>query len=82
MRNVTIFLLFTLVCLTWGTIWLAMRVAVETIPPIFATGMRFIFASPFLISIALLTKTPLVFQKSNVYFRVWCVFFILRYRSL
>lgn len=76
MRNVTIFLLFTLVCLTWGTTWLAMRVAVETIPPIFATGMRFIFASPFLISIALLTKPPLVFpEKQRIFQGVVCIFY-------
>ncbi len=47
MRKVIISMLFILVSLTWGTTWLAMRIAVETIPPIFATGMRFIFASPF-----------------------------------
>ncbi len=31
MRRVTIFVLFMLVTLTWGTTWLAMRIAVETI---------------------------------------------------
>ncbi len=34
-------LLFVSVCLIWGTTWLAMEFAVQTIPPIFATGLRF-----------------------------------------
>lgn len=56
MRKVSISILFMLVSLTWGTTWLAMRIAVETIPPVFATGMRFMFAAPFLIIIAWLKK--------------------------
>lgn len=48
MRNVIILSLFILVSLTWGTTWLAMRIAADTIPPLFATGMRFTFAAPFL----------------------------------
>lgn len=56
MRKVSISILFMLVSLTWGTTWLAMRIAVETIPPVFATGMRFMFAAPFLIIIAWLRK--------------------------
>ena len=34
MRKVSISILFMLVSLTWGTTWLAMRIAVETIPPV------------------------------------------------
>lgn len=76
MRNVIISMLFILVSLTWGTTWLAMRIAVETIPPIFATGMRFIFASPFLICIALLTKTPLLFPSGQRLFQfIICIFY-------
>lgn len=76
MRNVTISLLFLLVALTWGTTWLAMRIAVETIPPVFATGMRFLFAAPLLISIAWLRKTPLLFPSGQRLFQfVICVFY-------
>ncbi len=35
MRRMTILVLFLLVVLTWGTTWLAMRIAAETIPPNF-----------------------------------------------
>ncbi len=40
-------LLFSSVCLIWGTTWLAMEIAVESIPPIFATGLRFLIAAQY-----------------------------------
>lgn len=76
MRNVTISILFILVSFTWGTTWLAMRIAAETIPPVFATGMRFTFAAPLLISIALLTRTPLLFPPGQRCFQcIVCLFY-------
>lgn len=76
MRRVTILVLFLLVSLTWGTTWLAMRIAAETIPPVFATGMRFMFAAPFLFSIAWLRKTPLLFPPGQRLFQlVICIFY-------
>ncbi|EMN0197735.1 MULTISPECIES: DMT family transporter [Enterobacterales] len=76
MRRVTISVLFLLVALTWGTTWLAMRIAAETIPPVFATGMRFMFAAPFLISIAWFRKTPLLFPPGQRLFQIIiCVFY-------
>ncbi len=70
MRRVKIFALFLLVALTWGTTWLAMRIAAETIPPVFATGMRFMFAAPLLIGIAWLRKIPLLFPPGQRLFQV------------
>ncbi|BEO21318.1 drug/metabolite transporter DMT permease (plasmid) [Serratia marcescens] len=76
MRNVSISLLFLLVALTWGTTWLAMRIAVETIPPVFATGMRFMFASPFLLILAWTTKAPMLFPPGQRLFQcVICIFY-------
>lgn len=76
MRRVTITILFILVALTWGTTWLAMRIAAETIPPVFATGMRFMFAAPFLIAIAWLSKTPLLFPPGQRFFQfIVCIFY-------
>ena len=45
MRRVTILVLFLLVSLTWGTTWLAMRIAAETIPPVFATDEVYVCSS-------------------------------------
>ncbi|MFI8418668.1 DMT family transporter [Serratia sp. NPDC078593] len=57
--------LFILVALTWGTTWMAMKVAVATIPPIYATGLRFLAASPLLLLFAYYTRTPLLFPKGS-----------------
>lgn len=70
MGRTNVLVLFILVSLTWGTTWLAMRVAVDTIPPLFATGMRFIFSAPFLITIAWVRKTPLLFPKGQRLFQL------------
>ncbi|CAG9243668.1 DMT family transporter [Paraburkholderia caribensis] len=59
-RAITV-LLFALVSLTWGTTWMAMSIASTTIPPMFATGIRFTFAAPFLILTAIWCRTPLLF---------------------
>ncbi|MCU7435709.1 EamA family transporter [Yersinia pestis] len=51
MKNFLVILLFIMVSVTWGTTWLAMKLTVETISPIFATGIRFMLAAPVLILI-------------------------------
>ncbi|KAA8671104.1 MULTISPECIES: DMT family transporter [Vibrio] len=60
-------LLFSSVCLIWGTTWLAMEIAVESIPPIFATGLRFLIAAPILVMLAKHLKQPLFFPKGQQY---------------
>lgn len=58
-------LLFFSVCLIWGTTWMAMEIAVHTIPPILATGMRFLIAAPILILLAKAFKQPLLFPSGK-----------------
>lgn len=57
--------LFITVALTWGTTWLAMKIAGETIPPLFATGLRFISASPLLLAALIISGAPLLFPKGQ-----------------
>jgi len=45
---------FITVCIVWGTTYLAIRVAVRTIPPMLLTGARFIVAGLILLAIALM----------------------------
>jgi hypothetical protein len=33
--------LFLIVCLSWGTTWLGIKIAVESVPPLTAAGLRF-----------------------------------------
>ncbi|WP_367987811.1 DMT family transporter [Vibrio sp. NTOU-M3] len=58
-------MLFISVCLIWGTTWFAMEVAVQTIPPIFATGLRFLIAAPLLILLAKYYQQSLFFPKGK-----------------
>ena len=43
---------FAVVCVVWGTTYLAIRVALDTIPPLLLTGVRFTAAGLIMIAIA------------------------------
>ena len=43
---------FAIVCVVWGTTYLGIRVALETIPPFLLTGIRFVVAGAIMIGIA------------------------------
>ncbi len=43
---------FAIVCIVWGTTYLAIRVAVRSIPPMLLTGARFVVAGLILLAIA------------------------------
>jgi drug/metabolite transporter (DMT)-like permease len=45
------FLAWVFVCLVWGTTYLAIRIALETVPPLLMGGMRFIVAGALLIAV-------------------------------
>lgn len=70
--NILIILLFTAVALTWGTTWMAMKIAVASVPPVFATGLRFLCAAPILLLLAHYKKAPLLFAKGQRGFQL-CV---------
>ncbi|WP_167759080.1 EamA family transporter [Blastococcus sp. TF02A_35] len=48
-RNVLLGVVYLLIVLIWGTTWYAMKVSVESIPPITSAGLRFACAFPFLL---------------------------------
>jgi drug/metabolite transporter (DMT)-like permease len=52
---------FAIVCVVWGTTYLAIRIALETIPPLLLTGSRFVVAGLLMLAIARLRgeKPPL-----------------------
>lgn len=60
-----IFLLFVIVCLTWGTTWIGIKIAVETVNPLLAAGLRFIIAFPFLLLITFISKSPIFFRGNR-----------------
>ncbi|MCW5196691.1 DMT family transporter [Buchnera aphidicola (Pemphigus obesinymphae)] len=76
MRNIIIITLFFLVSITWGTTWVAMKIVIDTIPPFFATGMRFLLAAPLLIIMAYYSNKPLLFPPGERYFQFFiCIFY-------
>lgn len=50
---------FASICLIWGTTFLAIRVAIETIPTLWVTGLRFTIADVILLVIAVARGHPL-----------------------
>ncbi|ANF17307.1 multidrug DMT transporter permease [Buchnera aphidicola (Schlechtendalia chinensis)] len=76
MRKTIILLLFIIVSITWGTTFIAIRIASDTIPPLCITGMRFLLASFFLIFLCFYTKTPLLFPSNKKIFQlIICIFY-------
>jgi len=57
--------LYVLVCFTWGTTWLGIKLAVDTVPPLTAAGLRFLIAFPPLLAYALLRGEPLRFPRGQ-----------------
>jgi len=43
---------FAIVCIVWGTTYLAIRIALETIPPLLLTGSRFVVAGLIMLAVA------------------------------
>jgi drug/metabolite transporter (DMT)-like permease len=44
-ERVKIILIFSLICFIWGSTWLAIRVGLESMSPMFSSGFRFLLAS-------------------------------------
>ncbi|MEZ6965398.1 DMT family transporter [Aeromonas sp. S9(2024)] len=57
--------LFISVCLIWGTTWLAMAIAGQSIPSLTATALRFMVMSPLLILIARKDNVPPLFPRGK-----------------
>lgn len=61
-------LLFIIVCFTWGTTWLGIKVAVETIPPLSSAGLRFLIAFPLFVLFARIMREPILFPARSLGF--------------
>lgn len=56
-------LLFLVVCLSWGTTWLGINIAVESVPPLTSAGLRFLIAFPLFLLFARIRREPIVFPR-------------------
>ncbi|MBP6115979.1 MAG: DMT family transporter [Neisseriaceae bacterium] len=62
--------LFVMVCLTWGTTWLGIKLAVATVPPMTAAGGRFLLAFPVFVLLAWRFKAPILWRQDQLGFFV------------
>lgn len=72
-------LLFLIVCISWGTTWLGIKIAVETVPPLTASGLRFLIAFPLFLCFALIRGDSIFFPRGRGGF---FIFVTLSYFSL
>lgn len=59
-------LLYILLCLIWGTTWLAIRLGLEDFAPFFSAGLRFVVAAVVIGGIVYLKKIPLPLDKKSM----------------
>jgi len=52
-------MIYTLLCLIWGSTWMAIKIGLADAPPLYASGFRFIIAAAVLWLIILIRKAPL-----------------------
>lgn len=67
--------LFLAVSVTWGTTWMAMKIALTSFTPVLATGLRFLLASPVLIGLARAGGHPLLFPAGKRRFQCYLALF-------
>jgi len=58
-----VFLGFTIICLLWGSSWAAVKIGLETIPPLLSLGIRFTIASMILGLIVILKHLVIPKEK-------------------
>ncbi len=63
--------MFLIVCFSWGTTWLGIKIAVESVPPLTSAGLRFLIAFPMFIVFAIARREPLLFPKESTWFFVF-----------
>src|SRR5574341_1364300 len=51
-------LVYGLLCLIWGSTWMAIRVLVRDVPPLWSAGVRFVIAAAILLLLAALRRSP------------------------
>src|SRR5215217_2225962 len=72
--------LYLLVIAIWGTTWIAIRSAVDSVPPITASGLRFAIAFPILAAIvARMRDVPLRYPagKGRLFAMVTAAYFVI-----
>ncbi len=69
-EKVKIVLVFSLICSIWGSTWLAIRIGLESLSPLYASGFRFIFASLLIFLWMRIKKIKLQKDKLSIRFYI------------
>ncbi|SIT43839.1 Multidrug transporter [Paraburkholderia ribeironis] len=64
-------LLFLIVCISWGTTWLGIKIAVESVPPLTSAGLRFLIAFPLFLAFAWMRRESIFFPRQRFGFFVF-----------
>lgn len=71
LADIVTVLLFMVVCLSWGTTWLGIKIAVESVPPLTAAGLRFLIAFPLFLLFAMVRRESIFFPRQRIPFFVF-----------
>lgn len=72
---IVVCVLYVIVCLTWGTTWIGIKIALESLPPLTVSGLRFLVAFPFLLFITYIFKAPIFFPRKQTGFFIFLTLF-------
>ncbi|MEW6653593.1 MAG: EamA family transporter [Bacteroidota bacterium] len=75
-ENLRITLAYILICLLWGSTWLAIRLGLDSLTPVYSAGIRFTFAS--VLILILMKYKRIQLQKDSLSVKLY---FILAYFS-
>lgn len=62
---------YILICILWGSTWLAIRVGLDSLTPIFSAGLRFLLASLFIF--ILMKLKNILLQKDSISIRIYLI---------
>lgn len=68
-------LMYLIVCLCWGTTWLAIQLAVESVPPLTAAGIRFLIAFPMFVAFAISRREKILYPRTHLRFFLFITVF-------
>lgn len=74
-NSVKIVLGYILICLIWGSTWLAIRLGLDSLTPLISAGLRFFLASVLIFTIAKLNKIELHLDAKSIAIYIFLAFF-------
>lgn len=67
-QNIMITAMFLVVCLAWGTTWIAIKFSVDSIPPMMSSALRFLVAFPAFLLLAKITGSRILPRREELPF--------------